>query len=209
VFAEIYARNTWGGRPGEFFSGPGSDSAQVRAYVEYVRAFARDHGIRTLVDLGCGDYRVGMQLRTPGDRYVGVDIVPDLVAHNSRTFGGPDTEFKCMDIIAEEPPAGDLCLVRQVLQHLSNQQVSRILPGLRRYRYVLVSEHHPAPARYVRPNTDKPHGDDTRVHDGSGIYLDRPPFDCAVEHVLTTAVDAPLVEHGETIDTYLLRGSTP
>jgi hypothetical protein len=171
-----------------------------------VRAFIAEDRVRTVIDLGCGDYRVGRLLREPGDRYVGVDIVPALVERNRLQFGGPETEFMCLDITADELPSGDLCLVRQVLQHLSNAEIAAVLRKLRQYRVVLVTEHYPTPGRLVRPNADKPHGGDTRVIDGSGVYLDQPPFCCAVENILEAPVEKPLVEVGESIRTFLLRG---
>jgi hypothetical protein len=205
VFSEVYAQNRWGGAPGEFCSGSGSASSQTSAYASMVRAFVADHHLRTIVDLGCGDYRVGQLLRQPGDRYVGVDIVPGLVEHNRVRFGGPETEFLCLDISTDELPPGDLALVRQVLQHLSNAEIAAVLQKIRRYPFVLVTEHHPAPERLVRPNGDKPHGGDTRIIDGSGVYLEEPPFRCAVECVLESPAEKPLVATGESIRTFLLR----
>lgn len=207
VFSEIYARNEWGGAAGEFCSGAGSTANQTRAYVSTVRAFVAKNGVRSIVDLGCGDYRVGALLRTPGDRYVGVDIVPGLIDRNRREFGASNTEFVCLDITQDPLPDGDLCLVRQVFQHLSNAEIAAALRRLGRYRFVLVTEHFPAPARFVRVNADKPHGGDTRIGEGAAVCLDHPPFSLQVELLLESPVEHPLVSPGETIRTHLVRWS--
>jgi len=41
-------------------------------------------------------------------------------------------------------PAADLYLVRQVLQHLSNEEIAKVIANLGNARRVLISEHLPA-----------------------------------------------------------------
>jgi hypothetical protein len=61
-----------------------------------------------------------------------------------------------------------------VLQHLSNREVSDGLANCRRFQQALVSEDVPRrPKSFNRNNT---HGPDARIHYGSGVYLDQPPF---------------------------------
>src|SRR5689334_14063560 len=62
VFSEIYRRNMWGGQAGVFYSGPGSDPVVSRPYIEAVSDYIRASGIKSVVDIGCGDFRVGEQL---------------------------------------------------------------------------------------------------------------------------------------------------
>ncbi len=205
VFRDIYARNEWGGARGAFYSGTGSEESQATAYAEAVRKFVLDRGIKSIVDLGCGDYRVGRMLRSTGVHYSGVDIVPELIERNRALFADQDTAFLCRDLLDEELPDGELCLVRQVLQHLSNAEIAKAVGRLSRYHYVLITEHYPAPGRLVSPNFDKPHGPDTRVVDGSGVFLDLPPFCCTLGGVvLEAAVERPIVHPGETLRTFVL-----
>jgi len=206
IFADIYRANRWGGDGGAFHSGTGSSSEHAQRYAAFVNEFVRDRGVRRIVDLGCGDYTVGARLQASGAEYVGVDIVPELVARNEREFGSLRVSFRCLDIIEHELPPGDLCLVRQVLQHLSNEQIARVLRNLDRYRYVLVTEHYPAEAVGVfAPNVDKPCGEDVRTYDDSAVVLDAPPF---CRHVQGPVLDVDaghwLVRPGERIRTFLL-----
>jgi SAM-dependent methyltransferase len=119
----------WGGIGGnEFFSGQGSLDKFAAPYVEWLTGFIAECGIKTIVDLGCGDFRIGQQICSAiSVKYVGVDIVLDLIAFNQSRYGNATVSFKCVDIIEDELPDGDLCLIRQVLQHLSNAQISRVL----------------------------------------------------------------------------------
>ncbi len=210
VFRDVYTRNQWGGVRGDFHSGPGSEEGQAKAYAAAVREFVRQHCIKTVVDLGCGDYRVGQMLKVPGVHYIGVDLVPELIERNRTIFTGPETEFLCRDLLEDDLPNGELCLLRQVLQHLSNHEIARALERLGQYPYVLVTEHYPAPGYLVGPNLDKPHGPDTRVVDGSGVFLDLPPFSRPVRGIILEApVASPIAHRGETLRTVLLTGPEP
>jgi hypothetical protein len=77
--------------------------------------------------------------------------------------------------VSDELPEADLCLVRQVLQHLSNAEILHIVPKLSKYRYAIVTEHVYV-GRGLRPNVDKPHGPGTRIPRRSGVFLECPPF---------------------------------
>ena len=76
------------------------------------------------------------------ERYIGIDVVPSLIERNRSTFVA-NIEFKCLDIIKDKLPDADLCLIRQVMQHLSNREIVRLLKNTKRYRYVIVAEHQP------------------------------------------------------------------
>jgi hypothetical protein len=192
VFSQVYLENVWGGPAGEFYSGGGSKDSFTDAYRDLVNSMlAEESGRRvTIVDLGCGDFRVGRRLVSPGIDYVGVDVVPSLIEHNRRTFGQESVTFVCLDIVEDDLPEGDLCLIRQVFQHLSNDEIARVLSKLRSYPRTLVTEHYFADDSRIVPNLDKPHGPDTRLVQGSGVYLDRPPFSVrGVEPMLTVPFD--------------------
>jgi hypothetical protein len=187
VFERIYANNLWGGRAGEFRSGSGSADAVSGPYVECVRRFIHEHQIREVVDLGCGDFQVGQRLLAPGLRYVGVDLVRPLIERNQSMFGSDSVRFEARDLTRDLLPAGQLGLLRQVLQHLSNEQIVQILENTAEYRYLIVTEHLPT-GEDVRPNLDKPHGPDTRLYDRSGVFLDLPPFSLRTRILLETPV---------------------
>jgi hypothetical protein len=186
VFTAIYARNQWGGRAGEFCSGSGSQSAAITdPYVAAIMELADREGFRgtAFVDLGCGDFAVGRRLLPLCSSYVGVDVVRPLIEHNGELFGNATTKFMHLDIAEDELPPGDVCFVRQVLQHLSNAQIAAVLEKLARYRWVLITEHHPSDNAAIVPNRDKVHGGDVRVLDNSGVYVCAPPFALPAESV--------------------------
>jgi SAM-dependent methyltransferase len=186
VFTQIYSRNEWGGRPGEFYSGSGTAYTVVAApYVaNLVRELTNLQAERLrVVDLGCGDFRIGRQLAPACAAYVGVDIVHPLVSYNQRMFGSETVSFVHANIIEDPLPPGDICVVRQVLQHLSNAQILAVLPKLNQYRWCFITEHHPSDSRFLAANLDKTHGRDIRLTEGSGVYLDAPPFNIPQAHL--------------------------
>lgn len=178
AFRRVYASKAWG-NAGEFDSGLGSIGNLADEYCRFVVDFIRSHNIKSVADLGCGDFRIGQRIMAEsGADYVGVDIVPELIERNRRQFRG--VRFECLNLLTDNLPAADLCLIRQVFQHLSNAEIQSALQNISHYPAALISEHVPAFPRSL--NRDKPHGPDIRVFWGSGIYLEQPPFSCPIDH---------------------------
>lgn len=168
----------WGGAAdGDFCSGTGSRlESIVHPYIESVNSFLCEFPIAPdVVDLGCGDFNVGSQLRDSCGSYVAVDVVPELIQRNTRLFSKLAVSFECRDLVRDRLPAGDLAFLRQVLQHLSNAQIAAIIPKLYGYRWVVITEHHPCEPAYVA-NHDKPAGPGVRLRYGSAVVVTAPPF---------------------------------
>ncbi|MFZ1742801.1 MAG: class I SAM-dependent methyltransferase [Pontixanthobacter sp.] len=179
VFTKIYEENKWGGAKGEFCSGAGSlDVKVVAEYTDLIFGQASTEGFRDLIfiDLGCGDFRVGEKLLPLCGKYIGVDVVEPIVSRNQKKFGSATIRFLHLDIVRDELPDGDVCFVRQVLQHLSNEQISVVVKKLRKFRWVFVTEHYPTDNDAIIPNVDKVQGSDIRIYDNSGVYLSEHPF---------------------------------
>lgn len=211
VFTEIYLENLWGDRRRQndkdfpFDSGPGSAESAAGPYAECIKRFIETHKVRSVVDLGCGDFRVGSRIIQPSLHYTGIDIVEPLIQANQARFGSDNVQFVCLDIISDDLPKADLCLVREVLQHLSNAQIAQILPKLKQFRWVIVTEDLPGPLGTFKANRDKPHGQHARVVSNSGIVLSEQPFSVPSVELLLE-VPALRSEHrkGERIASFLL-----
>jgi SAM-dependent methyltransferase len=175
TFRNIYRTKAWGDNGEPFCSGTGSRGPISEQYCAFVIKFIRDHQVQSVVDLGCGDFSVGRQIvEGSGVNYTGIDVVPELIEHHKSTVQDPRVSFKCADITKDPLPGADLCLVRQVLQHLSNGEIIKVLANLRNFSQVLISEDVPVQPKSF--NRDKPHGPDVRTYYGSGVYIERPPF---------------------------------
>jgi 2-polyprenyl-3-methyl-5-hydroxy-6-metoxy-1,4-benzoquinol methylase len=177
VFTDIYLNNLWGGKSGEFFSGSGSRGKYANIYCTQIKTFLASHSLENikLIDLGCGDFEIGKQLVNDNIDYIGVDIVSPLIEYNNKKYLTNNVTFVCLNIITDDLPEGDVCLIRTVFQHLSNDEILKILPKLSKYKFCLITEHYPEKDNCI-PNKDKPHGGDIRLYDNSAVYLDKPPF---------------------------------
>ncbi|WP_420553114.1 class I SAM-dependent methyltransferase [Tenacibaculum aiptasiae] len=181
AMVQVYEKNLWGGNTSEFYSGDGShDINIVKPYIEIVTSFLNSfkNGL-TVCDLGCGDFNVGKQLVKHTKKYVGVDIVPSLITYNKEKFKEENLEFYCLDIAEEELPIADCLMIRQVLQHLSNAEVQKIVAKLSAFKYIILTEH--LPKGDFEPNKDIISGQGIRLKKKSGLNLLAPPFNFKIK----------------------------
>lgn len=192
VFSQIYANNLWKenfkGEGRQFYSGRGSDEEYAIPYTIFLNRFISQHHIHTIVDLGCGDFRVGSTFANSCDQYIGIDCVKELIDYNNQRYGSDKINFLCKDITKDNLPQADLCLIRQVLQHLSNTDIEMVIQNCLIYPYIVVTEHLLNDLRQ-EPNIDKVRGLHTRLFFGSGVYLDKKPFQYNIEKLLEIPYD--------------------
>lgn len=171
AFSRIYESSVWSPTDGASYDSSASASSigiAAESFVRQVIEFIKCRGIESIADLGCGDFQVGQRIVSRYDvKYVGVDIVQAMVARNQISFGNDRINFLCADLAVDPLPDADLCLIRQVLQHLSNAEIHAVLENISHYRYALISEHVPKWPRSF--NRDKPHGPDVRAYFGWGL----------------------------------------
>jgi hypothetical protein len=174
VLSHIYKYHMWGNATinTPFYSGTGSHNVEIiEPYISAVQSFIEDTFFTPLnvVDLGCGDFSVGRQIRNITDQYIACDIVSSVIDYNRLAYAGENVDFRVLDIISEELSAGDIVFVHQVLQHLRNDQISCFLPKLRYYRWAIITEHIPFEDPFT-PNRDIRTGS-LRLTVDSGIEL--------------------------------------
>lgn len=200
VFARIYQDNEWGGEGG-FYSGTGShEPTIVGPYVQAVREVLSSFETRpVVVDVGSGDFNVGRQFVDLVERYYACDIVAELQAFNRRKYAFNNVEFLCTNAVDDELPSGDVIVIRQVLQHLSNAQIEKILEKCRLFPLWVVTEHLPGSAVFV-PNRDIEAGCGVRILFDSGVDLLAAPFSV---RGYSSKVLCEVPEHGGIIRTLL------
>jgi SAM-dependent methyltransferase len=178
---QVYNMNLWGGNNSHFYSGTGSHHPEiVNPYIKVVTAFLTAFETPLVVcDLGCGDFNVGKALVKHTKQFVAVDIVANLIAYNKEQFKAEHLEFHCLDIAVEALPLGDCVLLRQVLQHVSNAEIQKIVSKLAHFKYVILTEH--VPRGDFIPNKDIISGQGTRLKKQSGVNLLAPPFNFKIK----------------------------
>jgi len=177
LFSKVYSSGVWGKSGDAFFSGAGSRDSAVLDYIVAVEGFLKSLDRKPdVVDLGCGDFFVGSQIRPLCAGYTACDIVPALIAFNKQKFGDLDVDFRALNIVTDDLPDGDVAIVRQVLQHLSHQQIASALQKISaKYMYLILTEHLPRRGDF-RPNVDQAAGPGIRARVKSGVVITAPPF---------------------------------
>lgn len=178
---QIYAINLWGGEKEEFYSGEGSHAPKiVEPYLEtLIKMLTSFDPFLTVCDLGCGDFNVGKELFQYSKNFIAVDIVPDLIEHNKVKFKSDNLEFQCLDIANDDLPSGECAILRQVLQHLSNAEIMKIVSKLKNYKYIVLTEH--LPFGPFQPNVDIISGQGIRLKKKSGVDLLAEPFNLQIK----------------------------
>lgn len=178
---QVYAMKLWGGNQSGFYSGDGSHAPSlVDPYLNAVISFLTSfESPLTVCDLGCGDFNIGQELVRHTKEYLGIDIVPDLIARNKVKFKTENLSFNCLDIAMDDLPAADCVIIRQVLQHLSNREVLDVVQKLTKYQYIILTEH--IPQGDFEPNKDIISGQGIRLKKQSGVNLLAPPFNLKVK----------------------------
>jgi len=178
---QVYRDKLWGDNGTDFYSGEGSHHPeQVDPYVAVVTSFLKSFKTpQSICDLGCGDFNVGQQWVPYVKNCVAVDIVPELIEFNTKVFDFRNVAFCCRDLAKDALPKGDCAILRQVLQHLSNTEVKKVVDKLYDYKYVLLTEHLPE-GEFV-PNLDIISGQGIRLKKHSGLDLMKAPFHLKVK----------------------------
>lgn len=106
-----------------------------------IQDLLRSKAISTVVDLGCGDWQFSRFINWSQVYYIGIDVVESVIATNSSLYGSENIEFMCFDPIGNPDlmPKGDLVLVKDVFQHLSNQHVCQLLALIKEFKYGLIT----------------------------------------------------------------------
>ena len=178
---QVYAMHLWGNNNCEFYSGEGSHNQEIVVpYINIVTSFLISFRTKLIVlDLGCGDFNIGKQLTSYAQKYNAIDIVKDLISYNKENYKAANLEFMCLDIAEEKLPQADCVIVRQVLQHISNAEVKKVVEKLYNYKYVILTEH--LPNGSFTPNKDIISGQGIRLKKRSGINLLEKPFNLKVK----------------------------
>jgi 2-polyprenyl-3-methyl-5-hydroxy-6-metoxy-1,4-benzoquinol methylase len=122
VFSKIYKEDLWHGG-----SGAGSKLENVKEYIDILQKYIDKPEVKTVLDLGCGDWQFSKFLDLSSVSYLGVDVVESVIESNSTSYSASNIKFISRDITTYEVPKADLIICKDVLQHLSNKDVVTIL----------------------------------------------------------------------------------
>ena len=149
------------------FAGTGSSQFQTRVLRKELPRIVQQYGIRSLLDAPCGDFNWMRRTNLEGVRYIGADIVPDLIYRN-KLYESEHIAFQVADIRVDQLPMADAVFCRDCLVHLPYADIYAALNNFRRsgHKYLLttvfpnMNENHdlgePYPAPFVFPRWWRP-----------------------------------------------------
>lgn len=188
VFDHIYSQKLWGEG-----SGGGSAPEHTAAYREFLQQFIGEHGIRSIVDAGCGDWHLMRLMDLSGIGYLGIDVSA-VVLEATRRHARDGVQFAEGDARNMQLPSADLLLMKDVLQHWSADDILGFVPQLARFRVCLITND----LDLARPdNINK----DIMAGGYRSLDLTAAPFRLPGRHVFSFMADKPksvlLVRGGE------------
>ncbi len=185
--------------------GPDPVGAVATNYARAVNHFVAAMNIKSVVEFGCGDFRVGRAIARGGVRYTGVDDSEAVIGRNRTLYESRKVRFLVGDPIGDSLPDGELCLAGQLFRHRTNAEIRLLLLKMRKYRYLIFTDYQPPYGTFI-PNLDKPPGPATRLDRGSALDLRKPPFDVKyVEFFLALDAENPVYGPGERLCSFLIR----
>lgn len=128
TFTQIYRNNLWGSE--ESVSGTGSTLELSAALSVQLPAILTELKAETLLDAGCGDFNWLRRVDLGRVRYIGIDVVEELIEQNTKLYGSLERRFMVADITRDRLPAADVVLCRHCLIHLPNRQIKLALRNL-------------------------------------------------------------------------------
>lgn len=128
-FSAIYRDNGFVGT--ESLSGAGSTRFQTRIIRQKLPELFRELGVRSVLDIPCGDFHWMRDVDLADIHYIGADLVDDMVQRNQQRFGNPLRAFECVNLITGPLPVADLVFCRDCLVHLPYEDALAALDTIR------------------------------------------------------------------------------
>ena len=113
-FLIIYKNNYWDNS--ETVSGPGSTLKTTVNLRKKLKKVIKKYNIKSIFDAPCGDCNwIEKIIKNSRIRYIGADIVNDIIVKNKKKFDDKKITFKRMDLTKEKIPEADLFICRDFL----------------------------------------------------------------------------------------------
>jgi hypothetical protein len=137
IFNSIYEGGRWNDNRKDIpKSGPGSSLTNTVKFREFFDSFCETNNIGEVLDIGCGDLTWMPLTKTfQTKKYTGIDIVQSLIDSHSVKY--PQHTFLCLDAVAEDIPSAEVICIRDVLFHLTIEDIQALLKKLKcKYLFV-------------------------------------------------------------------------
>lgn len=147
LFTEVYETHIWGtNNDNEYQGSSGGGSAveyNINNYIPFLRGFIDVHNIKSVVDIGCGDWRCGEIIyKGLPVNYHGIDVYEALIKRNQKVW--PEHKWSILDVVknVEEIPSGDLLVLKDVIQHWCTAEIYKVIDYVydnKKFKYILIT----------------------------------------------------------------------
>jgi len=148
IFTYIYENKIWGNNYNNSYNGSSGEGSSINynkdSYVLFLKKFIQENEIKTIVDLGCGDFICGPYIYSDLNiTYKGYDIYKKVVDFNSSQYSKNKYEFIHLDFYNEKEKieGGDICILKDVIQHWSLNEIYNFLDYLvesKKFKFILI-----------------------------------------------------------------------
>ena len=147
TFTKIYENKLWGNNNNSVYSGSSGTGSAVEynkdSYLIFLKKFIIEHNIKTIVDLGNGDFRCGYIYDDLDIQYTGYDAYKKVQDYNATQYPKPKYTFNHLDFCAnpDNITNGDLCILKDVLQHWTLNSINSFLDNIttsKKFKYILI-----------------------------------------------------------------------
>ena len=123
TFTRAYATGQW-----HHGSGSGSSPANTARYRRFLAAYFTEHHVKSVLDIGCGDWQSTRLINWTGIEYTGIDLVPEVVLRNHFRYGHQrNLMFAVADALTvPRLLETDLVIVKDLLQHWPDTAIGQL-----------------------------------------------------------------------------------
>tara|TARA_B110000977_G_scaffold146119_1_gene185346 strand:- start:332 stop:943 length:612 start_codon:yes stop_codon:yes gene_type:complete len=141
TFTQIYNNNLWGGDNG---NGMGNGVNYNINYINFLREFITDYNIKSVIDVGCGNFECGPSIYERSDIiYQGYDVYKKYINELTNKYVTSNFTFTHLDCFNNKELliSADLCVIKDVLQHWSLLKIYIFMDYLtkaNKFKYILI-----------------------------------------------------------------------
>lgn len=181
IFNSIYENSIWHDPLVEVVvkasSGPGSNPKHAKEWTGLVNSFIKNNNIRSILDIGCGDWQLGKQLNLDNINYIGTDV-SSFIIKQIKPYETNNIKFIEADAISMDFPKVDLIILKDVLQHLPIDSIKTIVDKVINSgsKYALISNLFSTKKWYLPFSKDDEVNIDIEPGDCTALDLKTDPF---------------------------------
>lgn len=148
IFTHIYEHCNWGDDNNSNYKGSSGGGSALEynktTYIPFLKKFIVDNKIKTIVDLGSGDFQCGKLIYDELDiSYTGIDAYKKIVDYTSSIYNPPKYSFTHLDFCKnkESITEGELCILKDVICHWSLDNIYTFLDYIvehKKFKYILI-----------------------------------------------------------------------